>query len=87
VAIPSGGDDPRPKNGDSAPSQAPPRIVWVASYPRSGNAFLRIVLDRPYGPRTSGVYDVTALEVLFWARPENAAAMELLAGPEDRREP
>ena len=33
-------------------------IVWVASYPRSGNTFLRIVLNRLYGVRTSVIYDV-----------------------------
>lgn len=33
-------------------------IVWVASFPRSGNTFLRIVLNRLYGLRTSVVYDV-----------------------------
>jgi Sulfotransferase domain len=32
-------------------------IVWVASFPRSGNTFLRIVLHRLYGVRTSVVYD------------------------------
>lgn len=33
-------------------------IVWVASYPRSGNTFLRILLRRLYGLDTSVVYDV-----------------------------
>jgi hypothetical protein len=33
-------------------------IVWVASFPRSGNTFLRIVLHRLYGVRTSTIYDV-----------------------------
>lgn len=33
-------------------------IVWVCSFPRSGNTFLRIVLNRLYGVRTSVVYDV-----------------------------
>jgi sulfotransferase family protein len=33
-------------------------IVWLASFPRSGNTFLRIVLHRLYGVRTSTVYDV-----------------------------
>jgi hypothetical protein len=32
--------------------------IRVASYPRSGNTFLRIVLHRRYGIRTSTVYDV-----------------------------
>lgn len=32
-------------------------IVWVSSFPRSGNTFLRIVLNRLYGIRTSVVYD------------------------------
>ncbi len=32
--------------------------MWVASFPRSGNTFLRIILYRLYGIRTSTVYDV-----------------------------
>jgi hypothetical protein len=32
-------------------------IVWVASFPRSGNTFLRILLNRIYGVRTSTIYD------------------------------
>jgi hypothetical protein len=32
-------------------------IVWLASYPRSGNTFLRIVLHRLYGLPTYSVYD------------------------------
>jgi hypothetical protein len=32
-------------------------LVWVASYPRSGNTFLRILLTRLYGVRTSVIYD------------------------------
>lgn len=33
-------------------------IVWLASFPRSGNTFLRILLHRIYGVRSSVVYDV-----------------------------
>ncbi|MEU4238432.1 hypothetical protein [Actinoplanes sp. NPDC026619] len=33
-------------------------LVWVASYPRSGNTFLRIVRHRIYAARTSVIYDV-----------------------------
>jgi hypothetical protein len=33
-------------------------LVWVASFPRSGNTFLRIILHRLYGVRTSTVYDI-----------------------------
>lgn len=33
-------------------------IVWIASFPRSGNTFLRIVLHRLYGVRSSVIYDV-----------------------------
>lgn len=33
-------------------------IVWLASYPRSGNTFCRIVLHRLYGVPTYVVYDV-----------------------------
>jgi hypothetical protein len=32
-------------------------IVWLASYPRSGNTFLRIVLQRLYGAPTYSVYN------------------------------
>jgi hypothetical protein len=32
-------------------------IVWLASYPRSGNTFLRIIMNRLYGVRSSTVYD------------------------------
>ena len=32
-------------------------VVWLASYPRSGNTFLRIVLHRLYGVPTYSVYD------------------------------
>lgn len=32
-------------------------IVWIASFPRSGNTFLRIALFRYFGIRTSVVYD------------------------------
>lgn len=33
-------------------------IVWLASFPRSGNTFFRILLNRLYGVRTSVVYDI-----------------------------
>ncbi|MFT4166952.1 MAG: sulfotransferase domain-containing protein [Microlunatus sp.] len=33
-------------------------IVWLASYPRSGNTFLRIVINRLYGRGSSTVYPV-----------------------------
>jgi Sulfotransferase domain len=33
-------------------------LVWVASFPRSGNTYLRILLNRRYGIRTSVIYDV-----------------------------
>ena len=33
-------------------------IVWLASFPRSGNTFLRILLHRLYRVRSSVVYDV-----------------------------
>jgi len=32
-------------------------LIWVASFPRSGNTFLRIVLHRRYGVSTSVIYD------------------------------
>ncbi len=57
-------------------------IVWIASFPRSGNTFLRIVLNRLYGVRTSVVYDVDGVAdrlgpslVGFEERPGTFAAM------------
>lgn len=41
-------------------------IVWLASYPRSGNTYFRILLNHLYGIKTPTVYvghDFTALEV------------------------
>jgi hypothetical protein len=35
-----------------------PRCLWVASFPRSANTFLRIILYRLYGVRTSTIYDL-----------------------------
>jgi Sulfotransferase domain len=32
-------------------------IIWLASYPRSGNTFLRIVLRRLYGTPTYSIYE------------------------------
>lgn len=32
-------------------------IVWLASYPRSGNTFLRVVLHNVYGVSTYSVYE------------------------------
>ncbi|WP_433117834.1 sulfotransferase domain-containing protein [Micromonospora sp. CA-246542] len=57
-------------------------IVWVSSFPRSGNTFLRIVLNRLYGVRTSVVYDVDGVAqrlgadlVGFTERPAPTEAM------------
>ena len=33
-------------------------IVWIASDPRSGNTFLRLLLHRRYGVTSSTVYSV-----------------------------
>lgn len=37
-------------------------IVWLASYPRSGNTFFRIVLHHAYNLKTFSVYDDPVLE-------------------------
>ena len=57
-------------------------IVWLASFPRSGNTFLRILLDRLYGVRSSTVYDVDGVAqrlgtsfVGYADRPASYAAM------------
>lgn len=36
-------------------------LVWVASFPRSGNTYLRILLKHMYGIGTSTVYDIDAV--------------------------
>jgi hypothetical protein len=60
----------------------PKMLVWVASFPRSGNTFLRIALHRLYGIRTSVVYDIDGVAqrlgprtVGFEARPASIAEM------------
>lgn len=57
-------------------------IVWLASFPRSGNTYLRIVLNRLYGVRTSVVYDIDGVAsrlgealVGYQDRPASYAAM------------
>jgi len=57
-------------------------IVWLASFPRSGNTFLRILLHRLYGITTSVVYDVDGVArrvgealVGYEDRPGNYEAM------------
>lgn len=37
-------------------------VVWVASYPRSGNTFLRVILFQVFGLNTYSVYDEFAAE-------------------------
>lgn len=34
-------------------------IVWLASYPRSGNTFFRVVLNNVFGIKTHSIYDDT----------------------------
>jgi len=58
-------------------------IVWLASYPRSGNTFLRMVLHRLYGVATYSVYEdddpvaqrVSPGLVGYRPKPEDRAAM------------
>lgn len=57
-------------------------IVWLASFPRSGNTFLRILLNRLYGVQSSTVYDVDGVArrlgegfVGYEERPASYAAM------------
>lgn len=63
-------------------------IVWVSSYPRSGNTFLRIVLNRLYGVRTSVVYDIDGVAerlgpelIGFEERPTSIEALRESAAP------
>jgi hypothetical protein len=59
-------------------------IVWLASYPRSGNTFLRVVLHKLYGVPTYSVYDdddpvaqrVGPALVGYRARPDRALMRE-----------
>lgn len=39
-------------------------IVWLASYPRSGNTYLRMLLHQLHGLKTYSVYDDPLLELL-----------------------
>ncbi|MGK5681117.1 sulfotransferase domain-containing protein [Actinoplanes sp. URMC 104] len=62
-------------------------LVWVASYPRSGNTFLRIVLHRLYAAETSVIYDVDGVaerlgRALVGARDRPAPLDELRASGE-----
>jgi len=62
-------------------------LVWVASFPRSGNTFLRILLHRWYGVRTSTVYDVDGVARRLGAglvgfTERTASFEELRAAPE-----
>src|SRR5690348_17690471 len=41
-------------------------IIWLASYPRSGNTFYRILLNHLFGVSTQSVYN----DPLFEERPE-----------------
>jgi hypothetical protein len=57
-------------------------IVWLASFPRSGNTFLRILLSRIHGATTTTVYDIDGVAdrlgedlVGYAARPGSFEAM------------
>jgi hypothetical protein len=57
-------------------------LVWVASYPRSGNTFLRIVMRRLYGVEASVIYDFDGVAerlgselVGYVERPDSIAAL------------
>jgi hypothetical protein len=41
--------------------------VWLASFPRSGNTFLRIVLNRLYNVRTTTVYEIDGVALRLGA--------------------
>lgn len=44
--------------GIESPLTTPIRPVWLASYPRSGNTFLRIILEKIFGLQTYSLYRV-----------------------------
>ncbi|MFI7632988.1 sulfotransferase domain-containing protein [Nonomuraea sp. NPDC049400] len=57
-------------------------IIWISSFPRSGNTYFRILLNRLYGIRTSSVYrvDGTAHDLgadLVGARPRPRTIREM----------
>jgi hypothetical protein len=62
-------------------------IVWVSSFPRSGNTFLRIVLKRLYEVRTSVVYDVDGVAERLGADlvgfTERPAAIEVMRASDE----
>lgn len=47
------GSDPRV---EATPASAAQSVVWLASYPRSGNTFLRTVLWHCFGLRSASIY-------------------------------
>ncbi|MEU6249561.1 sulfotransferase domain-containing protein [Glycomyces sp. NPDC047010] len=62
-------------------------IVWLSSYPRSGNTFFRIALQRLYGVPTYVVYDVDGVAAqigpeLMDARERPASFAAMRASPE-----
>ncbi|MEU5871041.1 sulfotransferase domain-containing protein [Glycomyces sp. NPDC047369] len=62
-------------------------IVWLSSYPRSGNTFFRIALQRLYRVPTYVVYDVDGVAAqigpeLMGARERPASFAEMRASPE-----
>jgi len=62
-------------------------IVWLASYPRSGNTFFRIVLRHAYDLKTSSIYDDPLLDRIGVAEVVGheelpAPVAELRASPE-----
>ncbi|GIM98060.1 sulfotransferase domain-containing protein [Paractinoplanes toevensis] len=63
-------------------------LVWVASFPRSGNTLLRIALHRRYGVTSSVVYDHDGVAgrlggelIGYTERPGSLAEMRAAAGP------
>ncbi|MBX3063939.1 MAG: sulfotransferase domain-containing protein [Anaerolineae bacterium] len=63
-------------------------ILWLASYPRSGNTFFRAVLKHVYDIPTETIYDLDQMEMATWQRmkkvvdfqPENTTPLaELIA--------
>ena len=63
-------------------------IVWLASYPRSGNTFLRIVLHELYGVPTYSIYDDddpvaqrVGTELVGWEASEEKEALDAAPQP------
>jgi hypothetical protein len=57
-------------------------IVWLASYPRSGNSFLRAVLHNLYGRKSCTVYPSRGKTLPFYSCEPGLSLDDMIASPE-----